>query len=79
MKFTPVGDQVLVRLDPFDDNWDEGGLLARPNIGRDKPVWGTVIAAGQGRVTKKGVQIPVSVNIGDRVFVPWATGHDTAA
>jgi len=66
-------------MDPFDDHWDEGQLLVRPDIGREMPLGGTVVARGPGRWSKKrGInrRLPMSVAPGDCVMVPWATGVD---
>lgn len=71
----PVGDMVLVRLDQCDENFGNS-VLVRPDVAKDKPKWGTVVAAGPGRHTKKNKWLPMSLVVGNRVCVPWATGHD---
>jgi co-chaperonin GroES (HSP10) len=75
MKLTPVGDQVLVKLDPYQSN----SALMIPDVCKEKSVWGTVEAVGTKRAVKrkgKLVELPVTVKVGDRVCVAWATGHD---
>lgn len=67
---------MLIRMDAFADHWDDDGLLVRPDIGREMPMWGTVVAVGPGRVTRKGVALPVGVAVGARAAIPWATGTD---
>lgn len=76
MRLTPIADGVLVRLDPLEETWGADSKLVRPDIGKEKPRWGEVLAVGPGRVTRKGVQVAPAVHRGDRVFVKWATGHD---
>jgi chaperonin GroES len=76
MRLTPIADGVLVCLDPLETTWGADSKLVRPDIGKEKPVWGEVLAVGPGRTTKRGVQVAPSVHRGERVFVPWATGHD---
>lgn len=73
----PTGDRVLVRLDPMEETFDNTGLI-RPDKAKDKPKWGTVVAAGAGRITEKGFLIPMSLAVGDKVCVEWRTGHDLA-
>jgi co-chaperonin GroES (HSP10) len=78
MKLQPVGDQVLVQLDPRPDKF--GDLLVRPDIAAEKPIWGTVLGTGPGRMTKgssgQDRWLPVTVSVGDRVCLAWGTGHD---
>lgn len=66
MRLTPVSDRVLVKLDPFEETFG-ASTLVRPDIAKDKPQWGEALATGR-KVT--------TVNPGERVFVPWATGAD---
>lgn len=75
MKVTPVLDNVLVELDPFESTFGDGPII-RPDIAMEKPMDGTVLAVGRGRISDKGVRIPVELSAGDRVKVPWSTGHD---
>ena len=75
MKLKPVQDQVIVRLDAFENNFEDSGII-RPGIAKEKPVWGEVLGVGPGNVSKKGVLIPTTLNTGDRVYVPWSTGSD---
>lgn len=74
MKYRPTGDKVLIRMDPSEGDWD--GVLVRPDIARDEPMIGTVVARGPGRWAKKGARrIPMGVDAGDRVMISWATGQ----
>lgn len=81
MKLQPIGDQVLVELDPREVAFDADGLIVRPDIGAEKPIWGTVAGTGPGRVmrsprTGRMRELPVTVKKGDRVCIAWGTGHD---
>jgi co-chaperonin GroES (HSP10) len=68
MKLTPIVDGVLVRLDPFEETFGADSKLVRPDIAKEKPVWGVVL--GVSALATR------SVHVGDRVCVPWRTGHD---
>lgn len=75
MKLTPILDRILVELDPFEQTFGDSTLV-RPDIAMDKPRWGTVRGCGAGAIGKRGQRKPTSVHPGQRVYVPWATGHD---
>lgn len=63
---TPVDDTVMVKVDAKKDMTD-GGLFM-PQTTTEKPTRGTVVAAGEGkRHWDTGVQIPMAVEVGDRV------------
>lgn len=66
MKLTPIADGVLVRLDPLEETFGDSTLV-RPDVAKEKPMWGEVLGVGR--------RAP-SVHRGDRVCVPWRSGHD---
>lgn len=74
MKLHPRNDQVLVELDPFEETYGDTDLV-RPDIGLEKPRWGTVRGVGPGIPTKRGFK-ETTLKSGDRVLVPWARGRD---
>jgi chaperonin GroES len=78
MKIRVIGDHVLVKLDRLDDTWGDSGLV-RPDCAAEKPMWGEVMAVGPGAVEKRAgrsVFIATTLERGQRVMVPWGTGHD---
>lgn len=75
MRLRPVQDEVLVKLDPFEKEFGDSGIV-RPDIAYDKQMWGTVRGVGKGYRDKKGRFIPTTLKIGQRVYCPWVTGHD---
>ncbi len=78
MRYRPTADHVLVRLDPRERTFGDSGLV-RPDIAEEMPVEGTVVARGPGRWSRKrGVvkRLPMTVQAGDRVSIPWATGAE---
>lgn len=66
MKIRPLGDKVIVRRDE-EIQVSVGGIII-PDIAKDKPLVGTVVAAGPGRITKKGTLLPTNLKEGDRVL-----------
>jgi chaperonin GroES len=67
---------VRVRLDHFEAEFGDSGLV-RPDIAKDMPITGEVVGVGPGVYKKRGkkhVFIPTTLKIGQRVYIPWATG-----
>jgi len=77
MLFTPVQDFLVVCLDPETEESDGGIFIPEEN--RVRSVWGTVLANGPGRVSKKGAFIPTTLGPDDRVCIPWKSGQDLFA
>lgn len=62
----PVEDTILIKVDAPKEV-TAGGLFL-PQTKKDPPTRGTVVATGPGkRHWDTGVQIPIKVNVGDRV------------
>jgi len=70
VRVRPVGDRVLVQFDPLEDAEREiiPGVLAPARAVDDVHQWGTVLAVGAGRLTKKDILVPPQVAPGDRVL-----------
>lgn len=65
----PMKDRIFVR--PIKE---EGGIIDRVESYHNKPMKGEVVAVGDGTVTKKGVKVPIDLEIGDVIlFGPNAT------
>lgn len=67
MEFTPCNDRVLIEVDP-DEEETTGGIVMPKGSVEDIHKWATVIKVGPGRVSKKGVRIPIDLKPGDRVL-----------
>ena len=65
----PTNDRIVVR--PIDEGEQTYGSIVIPDLGKEKPEMGEVIAVGPGRMSEYGQMIPVrSCKIGDVVLVP---------
>ena len=64
----PLGDRVVIL--PLEEEEQMYGNIIVPDGGQDKPEIGTVMAVGEGRVTKEGVIIKNQLEIGQNVIVP---------
>lgn len=61
MKIKPLADRVLVKADPAEEK-TAGGLFI-PETAKEKPLAGTVVAAGPGTE-----EVKMEVKAGDRVL-----------
>lgn len=66
MNWTPIGDQVLIKVEKVSEKTKSGIILVDRDMNFTK---GTVVATGQGLFTQTGDRIPMTVQTGDEVFV----------
>ena len=64
----PQNDRVLIK--PIDEHDMMYGNIIVPDMGKEKPEIGEVIAVGKGRMSEFGTFIPVHCKVGDIVLVP---------
>jgi co-chaperonin GroES (HSP10) len=65
MKFRPLHDRVVVkRIDAEEKT--AGGIII-PDMAKEKPSQGEVIAVGPGGRDETGELIPIDLKVGDRV------------
>ena len=64
----PSNDRLLLK--PIDEGEKTYGSIVIPDMGKEKPEMGEVIAVGQGRMSEFGHFIPVKHKVGDIVLVP---------
>jgi len=64
----PSNDRILIR--PIDEVEQTYGNIVIPDMGKEKPEMGEIIATGQGRLSEYGNFIPVKHKIGQIVLVP---------
>lgn len=79
MKIRPIRDRVLIKLDHMEDNFGASGVV-RPDVAKSRSLWGDVVAVGVGHTIRKAGRgfetVETGLLVGDRVCVPWRTGHD---
>jgi len=63
----PHGDKVL--LEPIEAGEKTHGSIVIPDIGKEKPETGKVLAVGEGRLTEFGTYIEPEAQVGDIVLV----------
>jgi len=64
----PVNDRVLIR--PLEETEQTYGNIIIPDLGKERPEIGEVLAVGPGRMSEYGQLIKVNVKVGDKVFIP---------
>ena len=63
----PQNDRVLIK--PIDEGEQMYGNIVIPDMGKEKPEMGKVLAIGPGRLSEFGSQISVNAVVGDIVLV----------
>jgi len=64
----PQNDRVLIKL--IEDDEQMYGNIVIPDMGKERPEMGQVIAVGPGRQSEFGQYIRVNAKVGDIVLVP---------
>ena len=64
----PMNDRVIVR--PIEENEQLYGNIIMPDMGKERPEMGEVIATGLGRLSEFGTHIPVKAKVGSIVLIP---------
>ena len=62
----PLRDKIIV-LQTEADEATKGGIII-PELAREKPKHGTVVAVGPGKKNAKGILEPTQVKVGDKVY-----------
>jgi chaperonin GroES len=71
MKFRPLHDRVVIRR-VEEEAKTKGGIII-PDIAKEKPMQGEVMAIGPGARGEDGKIQPLEVKVGDRVlFGKWS-------
>lgn len=72
MRIKPVLDRVVVKRDDGEQK-TPGGLIV-PDVAKERPVSGIVVAVGAGKRDPEGALIPVDVEVGQRVLFAKFSG-----
>lgn len=73
-KIKPLGDRVIVQPMAAEET-TKGGIIL-PDTAKEKPIEGTIVAVGPGRVTDEGKEIKMSVKAGDKVLYGKYSGTE---
>ena len=73
-KFRPLGNRILVERIP-EETKTKGGIYI-PEVNREKPQRGKVLAAGKGLVLEDGSLQPMELSAGDEILFGKYSGSD---
>jgi chaperonin GroES len=74
IKLKPLGDRVVVKPAAAEEK-TAGGIIL-PDTVKEKPVEGTIVAAGPGKVADDGKAIKMEVKVGDKVLYGKYSGTE---
>ena len=64
----PLSDKVIIL--PKDEGEQQYGSIIVPDMGKEKPEMGEVLAVGEGRITPEGAIVQNQLEKGQVVMVP---------
>ncbi len=70
----PLADRIVVK--PAEAEEKTAGGIILPDTAKEKPVEGTVVAAGPGKVADDGKVIKMEVKVGDKVLYGKYSGTE---
>lgn len=70
----PLGDRLVVKADEKEEKTASGIFL--PDTAQEKPLRGTVLAAGPGRVLDNGTVQALEVKSGDKILFGKYSGTE---
>lgn len=71
---TPTEDRVIVVPDEAE-RMSKGGIVI-PDIAKEKPAKGTIVAVGPGRTFENGLLVPLQFTVGQKVMFRRYGGSD---
>ncbi|MBK6915279.1 MAG: co-chaperone GroES [Ignavibacteriales bacterium] len=74
MNLKPLADRVIVKPAEAEE-MTKGGIIL-PDTAKEKPMQGTIVAAGPGRTTDDGKSIKIEVKVGDKVLYGKYSGTE---
>ena len=74
IKLKPLGDRVVVKPAAAEEK-TAGGIIL-PDTVKEKPVEGTIVAAGPGKVADDGKLVKMEVKVGDKVLYGKYSGTE---
>lgn len=73
-KIRPLADRVIVKPMAAEEK-TKGGIIL-PDTAKEKPIEGTIIAVGPGRITDEGKEIKMNVQVGNKVLYGKYSGTE---
>jgi chaperonin GroES len=74
LKIKPLADRIVVQAMEAEET-TKGGIIL-PDTAKEKPVEGTIVAAGPGKISDDGKKIEMEVKVGDKVLYGKYSGTE---
>ncbi|HOJ17746.1 MAG: co-chaperone GroES [Ignavibacteriales bacterium] len=74
MNVQPLADRVIVK--PMEAEEKTKGGIILPDTAKEKPIEGTIVAIGNGKVTDDGKTVALTVKVGDKVLYGKYSGTE---
>jgi len=74
LKLKPLADRIVIQAMEAEDT-TKGGIIL-PDTAKEKPVEGTIVAAGPGKITDDGKKVEMEVKVGDKVLYGKYSGTE---
>ncbi len=74
LKIKPLGDRIVVK--PMEAEEKTKGGIILPDTAKEKPVEGSIMAAGPGRKSDDGKIVEMEVKVGDKVLYGKYSGTE---
>lgn len=74
-RIRPLADRVVVK--PIErEEVTKGGIFLPDTASKERPMEGTIVAAGEGRVDDSGKRVPMNVKAGDKIIFAKYSGTE---
>jgi chaperonin GroES len=70
----PLADRVIIKPSEAEET-TKGGIIL-PDTAKEKPIEGTVVAAGPGKIADDGKTVKPEVKVGDKVLYGKYSGTE---
>ncbi len=74
MNLRPLHDRVIIKR--MEEETTSPGGIVIPDSAAEKPIRGSVVAAGNGKVNDSGKVVPMDVKVGDTVLFGKYSGTE---
>ncbi|NJO81778.1 MAG: co-chaperone GroES [Chloroflexi bacterium AL-W] len=74
-RIRPLADRVVIK--PMErEEVTKGGIFLPDTASKERPMEGTIVAVGEGRVDDNGKRVPMSVKSGDKIIFAKYSGTE---
>ena len=74
INLNPLADRVVIQPKEAEEKTSGGIIL--PDTVKEKPVEGTIVAAGPGKVADNGELVKIDIKVGDKVLYGKYSGTE---